>query len=174
MALSDHFNQRRTKTQWLHLLDSDRMHFHEAIDLAIMAQGEKGWRSAWLLYHRMHQNDQRLQPHLTALIRAVPGKRDGHQRELLKIIGKMKCDEAQEGELFDTCLRIWEDVKKQPSVRMVAFRTMAEIAWRHPELNAELLAFATPEYAGQLSPGIRMSFEKLCVKLRRRTAAQNR
>jgi hypothetical protein len=44
------------------------------------------WRAAWALHHAIHINDDRIKPHLKRIILSIKEKKDGHQRELLKIV----------------------------------------------------------------------------------------
>ena len=44
------------------------------------------WRAAWSLHHAIHINDDRIKPHLKRIILSIKEKKDGHQRELLKIV----------------------------------------------------------------------------------------
>lgn len=119
-----------------------------------------GWRAAWLLGHLMEKDDLAVKPHVTNLIELLPGKKDGHQRELLKVLDKMDLNDDQEGHLFNYCMDIWEEVGKSPSVRYVAFKTMIAIAVHYPELKKELRDLLDPQYVDALSPGIRRSLEK--------------
>ena len=134
--------------------------FDEAVSLAISDKHPEGWRAAWLVYHNMHRNDQRVQPVLSYMIHTLKSKESGHQRELLKIISKMKAKEKHQGPLFDACLTIWEDLKKQSSVRITAFKQLANIAREHDELKVELQHFTTKRYLESLPPGIKSSFKK--------------
>lgn len=138
--------------------------FEEAVELALSDKHPEGWRSAWLVYAEMHRNDQRIQPLVLKLIQSLGSKKSGHQRELLKIISKMELDEEHEGAMFDTCLTIWEDLSKQSSVRITAFRQLVRIAWNHAELKTELKHFIGDEYTASLSPGIKNSLERLVRK----------
>lgn len=147
------------------MMQSNPEYFDEARNLAISGEHPEGWRAAWLLGHSMHRNDQRLQPVLMDFISALKGKQSGHQRELLKILAKMKLEEVHEGPLFDACLTIWEDLGKQSSVRVTAFRQLVRIAWEYPDLKQELRHFTTGPYTASLSPGIKRSMEKLVKKL---------
>ena len=51
----------------------------------------------------MDENDERIQKRIPDLIAAVEGKKDGHQRELLKILYLMELTEEHEGLLFSIC-----------------------------------------------------------------------
>lgn len=159
-----HLNERQPKSAWMALMKAHPEFFEEALDLALSDKHPEGWRCAWLVSHIMHINDQRIQPLMLKMVQSLKRIRSGHQREMLNIISKMKLEEEHEGVLFDACLTIWEDVSKQPSVRITAFRQLVRIAWNHPELKTELKHFIGDEYTASLSPGIKNSLEDLVRK----------
>ena len=80
------------------------------------------WRIAWEIGHKITKNDEYIKPHIDAIITALNCKKDGHQRELLKILEKMDLNEIQEGLLFNECIIIWKKTDKIPSVRIKAFQ----------------------------------------------------
>jgi len=121
----------------------------------------QGWNAAWLLEHCVMKNDPRIRKHVSSLIQSLNGKRDGHQREILKILMKMELKDDQEGFLFDECMNIWESIGKSPSVRISAFSIMAGIAKKYPELKHELEFLTQEQYTETLSPGIKHSFNKI-------------
>lgn len=164
MLLIDHLNIRQPKSAWMALMKAHPEFFGEALEIAISDKNPEGWRAAWLVYENMHRNDQRIQHLLTDLIRSLGVKKSGHQRELLKILSNMNLEEEHEGVLFDTCLTIWEDLSKQSSARITAFRQLVRIAWNHPELKTELKHFVDDNYTSTLTPGIKHSLERLLRK----------
>ncbi len=164
MPLIDDLNKRHSKSAWMDLMKDHPEYFEETLHLALSDKNPEGWRAAWLVYSNMHRNDQRIQPLVLKLIESLSIKKSGHQRELLKIISKMELSEEQQGALFDACLTIWEDLSKQSSVRITAFRQLVRIAWNHPELKTELKHFVGDTYTACLSPGIKNSMEHLVRK----------
>lgn len=64
----------------------------------------------------MEDNDPRISPYILKIIECLHQKKDGHQRELLKILYRMDLSEEQEGVIFDLCMNVWEQVGKTPSV----------------------------------------------------------
>ena len=152
------------KEELVLFINSDSEIFKEAIDLALSDNQPQAWRSAWLLGHCMQKNDQRLRNQVKAIIEIIENKKDGHQRELLKILEKMEIDENQEGTLFNICMNIWEAINKSSSVRIVAFRLLIKIVKKYPELNKEIEFLSQRHYINTLSPGIRHSFEKIIKK----------
>ena len=105
----------------------------------------------------MDENDERIQKRIPDLIAAVEGKKDGHQRELLKILYLMELTEEHEGLLFSICSDIWEKIGKNPSVRFTAFQFIIKIAKNYPELFNEIEFLMQDHYVESLSPGIRRS-----------------
>jgi hypothetical protein len=73
----------------------------------------------------------------------------------------MDLKDDQEGYLFDECMNIWESVGKSPSVRITAFSILADIAKKYPELRHELEFLTQNQYTETLSPGIRLSFDRI-------------
>ncbi|MCC5916802.1 MAG: hypothetical protein JJU02_05680 [Cryomorphaceae bacterium] len=138
--------------------------FNVVIDLALCEKTPYAWRCVWMLNHSLKNNNLRLKPFANKLIQSVSGKMDGHQRELLKLIGKIPLGENEEGRLFNTCLSIWEDVGKQPGVRFVAFKFMIKLGNKYPELLPEIMSLAQTQYMQSLSPGIRKSLQKMIDK----------
>lgn len=152
-------------------LKSNPQALEEAIELAISGEPSTAWRAAWHLQAVIEENDPRLQPHVLRIIQALPDKNDGHQRELLKILLQMDLDEEQESLLFDQCLSIWESIKKQPSVRSLALKTIVRIARKYPDLSREVSFLTRDHYLQTLSPAIRKSVVRMIDDL---TAADDR
>ena len=160
-SLKDLLNGHLQKDPIVSLLRENSAVFDEAIQLALQSDERTAWRAAWVLFHAMEDYDPRLQSHLAAFVSALRGKRDGHQRELLKIIERLTPDDDLEGELFDICMSIWENQGKSPSARITAFRIMYGIAKKYPELLQELNYLLQEHYTESLSPGIRNSLKKM-------------
>ncbi len=150
-----------SKENMISFMKSNPDIFEEAIELAMADIYPFSWRCAWLLNNIMSENDKRFKPYIKRIIKIIPDKSDGHQRELLKILQKLKIEEKFEGELFDICINIWEKIHKQPSIRITAFRMILNIADNHPELFNEISYIAQPHYLVTLSPGIKNSIHKM-------------
>jgi len=136
-------------------------YFEEILKFSLKDDEKYAWRAAYYLQKIYRKNDERVRPHLLNIIKAIEGKADGHQRELLKLTRKMKVDEDEEGYLFDVCVSLWENPNKQPSVRIWAFRLLYGIAKKHPELMEEIQFLLEPTYTDSLTPGVKRSFEKI-------------
>lgn len=139
--------------------------FDEAINLSISDKQPYAWRSAWLLWSCMEENDNRLQKYVGAIVKALKDKADGHQRELLKILYQMKLKEKYEGILFDHCITIWEQITKSPSVRFNALKFIIKIAKQHPELSNEISFLTQDHYMESLSPGVKKSVSIMMKEL---------
>ena len=139
--------------------------WEEAIELAITNKQPYSWRAAWLLWSSLEKNDKRIQPHIQSLIDGLKNKKDGHLRELLKILILMELTEDQESKLLDFCIQLWKDIHKTPSVRYTAFRFMYLIAAKYPELINEIKFYTEKKYVQTLSPGVRKSINKLIQTL---------
>ncbi len=131
--------------------------FGEALRLATGERLPFCWRAASVLETCMSDNDRRVRDWLGRLVAAVPGKTDGHQRELTKILLRMELDDEQEGTLFNLCIANWEDVSKQPSVRGTAFWFLLKMVEKYPDLGGEVRLLTRSAYTKSLSPGIRHS-----------------
>lgn len=135
--------------------------FEEAIKLAVSNKQPYSWRAASLLWSCMEINDRRIQKHVKNIIRAFEDKNDGHQRELLIILLKMELAKNYESVLFDKCMTIWENINKQPSVRLTALKFIVKIVKKHPELSKEILFLTQDHYLNTLSPGVKNSIHKM-------------
>lgn len=105
---------RFCKDELVEKLNSDPVSFRKTLDLALDGLQAASWRAAWVLYHSMKEQDSRLQPYIAEIIDAIVGKKDGHQRELLRILERLDIPEEQEGILFDVCMNVWEQTGKIP------------------------------------------------------------
>jgi hypothetical protein len=139
--------------------------WEEAIELAVTNKQPYSWRAAWLLCSCLKKNDERIQPHIQSLIDGLKDKKDGHQREILKILIVMDLSEEQESSLLDFCIELWKDIQKTPSVRYTAFRFMYLIAAKYQELKNEISFYTDKKYLDSLSPGVRKSINKLIQTL---------
>ncbi|MCF8367610.1 MAG: hypothetical protein K9G76_01115 [Bacteroidales bacterium] len=135
--------------------------FNEAIQLAISDKQPYAWRAAWLLWSCMEDNDKRILTYISKIIESIKTKKDGHQRELLKILLRMELNEEQEGHIFNTSLDLWEKINKVPSVRFTAFKFIIKIAKKHSDLSNEIAFFTQTQYLDTLSPGVNRSIKKM-------------
>ncbi|MFC2133411.1 hypothetical protein ACFLTH_02235 [Bacteroidota bacterium] len=160
-SLEDILTDRLRKKELIFFLDKHPELFEQAVKISLGDVQPLAWRAAWLIGNYMETNDARLLPHVDSILSKIPGKGDGHQRELLKILNRLKLSHDQEGILFDICLTIWEEIHKSPSVRGTAFQTILLIVKKYPELKSEIEHLTQPHYTDTLSPGIKNSFFRM-------------
>ena len=139
--------------------------FHETLKISLGDKEPQSWRAAWLIKHYMSKNDERIIPSVNKILKAIPIKKDGHQRELLKILMEMELTETQEGILFDKSISIWEDINKSPSVRSFAFLVLVNTVKKYPELLTEIGFLTQGHYTETLSPGIRKTIVRTIEEL---------
>ncbi|MEE4178429.1 MAG: hypothetical protein V2I46_13065 [Bacteroides sp.] len=143
------------KANILHYMDEHPGAFEEAIRLALGPESPYAWRASWILWSCMETNDARIRPLVGDLIRNLTQVKENRQREWLIILQKMEIDEQYEGVLYDACVGIWEQVNKKPGVRLHAFRMMAKLADKYPELAKEMAFLSQEHYLESLSGGVR-------------------
>lgn len=153
------------KNEMISFMNSHPEYFEEAIELAISNKQPYSWRAAFVLWSVIEENDKRIKKHMNKMVKALKGKSNGHQRELLKILLMMELAEKYEGILFDICMNVWEQISKSPSVRVNALKMIIKIAEKHPELKKEILFLAQDHYLESLSPGARHSVKKIMSEL---------
>jgi len=153
------------KEEMIAFMHAHPEHFEEAIELAISDKQPFSWRSAWLLWSIIQENDPRIQEHINNIIEALGTKEDGHQRELLKILLIMELNEEDEGYLFNTCVTVWEQIHKKPSVRFTAFKFILKIVKKHPDLYNEIGFLIQDQYLETLSPGVKHSINKMIKEI---------
>ncbi len=163
--LFETLSQRFDRFQLYEKVDENEELYLELIRLATSSHDPQGWRAAWVLHHTTKKNDPRLKAHIDTIIEALDNNIDGQQRELIRVLMDQDLDEDQEGKFYEKCERIWEKVGKSPSVRHTAFRIMAAIAKKYPELINELKVLTEEPYLDTLSPGIKSSVIKACNRL---------
>jgi hypothetical protein len=160
-SLEEILTGRLRKNELVSFLKKHPELFNETVRISLGDVRPQSWRAAWLIGHYMKDNDTLLLPYIDAMLSCITGKEDGHQRELLKILGRLELSEDQEGRLFDVCLSIWEEIHKSPSVRGTAFQTLLKIVSKYPELKSEIEHLTQSHYIETLSPGIKHSLYKL-------------
>lgn len=136
-------------------------YFEEAIKLAISNKQPYSWRAAWLLWSCTEENDKRIRKHINKINESIADKEDGHQRELIKILMKMKLNDKQEGILFNTCLTLWEKINSKPSIRYTAFQFILKTAKKYPDLSEEISFLTQNHYLDSLSPGAKCSITRM-------------
>lgn len=140
--------------------------FGEAVKLSLSDEHPYCWRAASLVWDCMTENDERVKPFVKKYLSALKNKKDGHQREILKILCLMDLEDKYEGGLFDLCINVWKDINKNSSVRVTAFKFLIKIAVKYPELRSEIIYLANENYLETLSPGIKNSVGRMIKELK--------
>lgn len=164
-ASLEHIITSHYKADMITYMESYPEQFEEAITLALSDKQPYCWRAASILWSCMEENDRRIRKYLQEIIDCLPAKKQGHQRELLKILMRMELNEIQEGKLFNLCVELWEDTNNQPSVRYMAFQSMVKIAKKHPDLFREIDFLTENQYLNSLSPAVRKGIKKIIKNL---------
>ncbi len=154
------------KAEMMDYLKSHPEDFAEAARLAVAEKQPYSWRAAWLLWSCMEKNDPRLRPHIHEMIEAITGKKDGHRREIIKILQMMELSDEQQGLLFNICADIWEKIATSPSVRYQALRFMVAMAKKYPDLANEIILYSRPQYMDSLSPGIKTGAYRMISEIK--------
>ena len=149
------------KEEVILFLKSHPEYFEETIELALSDKQPYSWRAAFSLWACMEENDKRVQKHMGSIISAIKTKKDGHQRELLKILYRMKLKEKYESVVFDTCLGLWQQIDKNPSVRITSLKFIIRIVKKYPDLLKEISYITQEHYLNSLSPGVKKSAGKM-------------
>lgn len=158
----DNILDKRLDKDFLIQLFQEQQEVHNAaIQLALSNQEPQAFRATWILSHCTKKNDARIVPFVNDFIKELPKKKDGHQREILKILEKITLDDEQEGRLFDCCMTLWENIAKAPAVRYVSFRILHKVCEKYPELSGELEFICQEQYLESLSPGIQRIVRKM-------------
>lgn len=152
------------KDEMIKFLKTHPDSFDEAVSLAITDVQPYSWRAAWLLWSCVKSDDSRIKEHINSIVKSVPGKKDGHQRELIKILLKMKLNDRQEGLLFNVCMDLWEQIHKTPSVRVTAFKFILKSVRKYKPLLGEISYLLEERYLETLSPGVKRSVMRMINK----------
>ena len=164
-SLQNILTARLRKEEMTAFLEKHPEQLEQVINTALTDEQPQAWRAAWLLNHYMEENDECVKVYIKKIIKTIPTKQDGHQRELLKILNKMELSEKHDGLLFDVCMTIWETIHKSPSVRGTAFMFLLKIIKKYPELRNEIKHLTQSHYTDTLSPGIKHSFNRIVKEL---------
>lgn len=146
--------------------DSNLVHAYIAFALT---DDKYAWRATWLLSHYSNKHTEILQNYVDKFIQSAKSiEANGHLRETLKIIYNLELNEEQISEVFDLCMTLLEDNKRQASVRMIAFNFVYRVAIKYPELQNEI-EIIVENIKDYLSPGIIRSMRKRISKIKTTT-----
>ncbi|MFT7114655.1 MAG: hypothetical protein ACI8P7_001442 [Candidatus Azotimanducaceae bacterium] len=156
-------NKHQPKEDIIAFMETNEDLFPDLVTTAVSTVKQDNWRAAWVLQSMLKKNDPRLSKHIDGIIAFLPSTEDGHQRELLKVLYKQELSEEQESKLFDTCITLWETLKKSPSARITAFKQIEKTIKKYPELVSEISFLLEDHYLETLSPGVKL----MCLKMRK-------
>ncbi len=108
----------------------------------------------------MKKNDPRVEDYLFEIVNLLPEKKDGHQRELIKILLHMSLDDEEENVVYDFCLKAWKNADHQPSLRHISLRFILDVAKKRGDRREEILELSAPQYLNTLSQGVERSVKK--------------
>jgi hypothetical protein len=141
-------------------LNSNQSNFKNMVTLAINNEKDYSWRAAWLILRVLNNDDKRLSSFVLKIIKSIPGKKSGHQRELLKIVSKFKLSQKQEGYLLDICINLWKDINLKSGTRYYAMLLILKLSQRYPDIINEISYLLEDYYTNTLSPGIKCNVLK--------------
>jgi hypothetical protein len=153
------FSAKMKKEHLIEFIKQNPQRFEEIVIMSYAHEQPQGWRACWLVGHVMANNDRSIKGHIDQMIMNLPNCADGHQRELIKVIGKMSLGDEQEGRFFNVLLSIWGSIHKKSSVRITAFRQLSLFIEKYPELIDDLQLVMEEPYLETLTPGILKSFD---------------
>tara|TARA_R110000868_G_scaffold259361_5_gene517304 strand:+ start:65050 stop:65547 length:498 start_codon:yes stop_codon:yes gene_type:complete len=163
----------RDKPAMVTFLKAHPENFDVAMKLALSQEQPISWRATWMIGGSVKKYDSQIQPYIQNILDILPDLEDGHQREFLKVLNQLELVEEHEGQLLDFSISVWEQLKKQPSVRHTAFRIMVKAAKKYPELANEVLLLTQPQYINTLSPGVKKGVFKMLEELRKYKGENN-
>ena len=65
----------------------------------------------------MKDNDEHLIRYIKKIIDLLPALQNSQQRGLLKVLQRMVIEPKYDGKLFDTCIKICEEINNNPALR---------------------------------------------------------
>jgi hypothetical protein len=157
----EHLLTNAHKAEMMAYIKAHPEDFTEVMQLALADKQPYSWRASWLLWSCMKKNDQRVCQYVKKIIDILPHRNDSQQRELLMMLQRMELKDEYEGQLFDCCTKIWEQLGKNPSLRYNAFKTVVAIAKKHPDLSREIKTLTTSYYTDNLSDSVKKSIAKM-------------
>jgi len=149
------------KDDLISYIKSHQIYFSELIKLSISDKQPYSWRAAWLLWSCMDNNDKRIRRYISKIIDILPDRQDNQQRELLMILQRMELHTKHEGQLFESCAKIWGNVNKNTSLRCNAFKIMIALSKKYPDLLNEIHSLTDTYYTDNVTDNVKKSIAKL-------------
>lgn len=164
-SIRDVLRSRFDKKALKERLHNNPEEVEQAIQLSMKPEQPEGWKAAWVVKNILRPDDPRLVKHLDNIIKTLPDRQDGHQRELLHLLERCSLNEDQEGLVFEICFEIWTSVRKLPTARLSAFQILVGFVSKYPELLHEVKHVTQSEYLETLSPGVKRACQRLLSKI---------
>ena len=149
------------KEFWISYIASHQDNFPELIKLSISNKQPYSWRASWLLSSCMNNNDHRVKKHIQMIVDILLDRQNIQQWSLLRVLQRMELESKHEGQLFDTCTKIWQNINNNPSPRFQAFKIIIAISKKYPDLTSEIKLFTDNYYTDNLSDILKKSIFKL-------------
>ena len=151
------------KEFWISYIASHQDDFPELVKLSISDNQPYSWRASWLLSSCMKNNDHRVKKHIQKIIDILPERQNSQQRALLKVLQRIDIETKYEGQLFDSCSKIWQNINNNPSLRFQAFKIMIATSKKYPDLKSEIKFLTDEYYTEKLTDVVKKSILKLIV-----------
>ena len=149
------------KEFWISYIASHQDNFPELIKLSISNKQPYSWRASWLLSSCMNNNDHRVKKHIQKIIDILPERQNSQQRALLKVLQRIDIETKYEGQLFDSCSKIWQNINNNPSLRFQAFKIIINISSKYPDFTREIKLLIDNYYTDNLSDILKKSIFRL-------------
>ena len=99
--------------------------------------------------------------YIKKIIDLLPTLQNSQQRGLLKVLQRMVVESKYDGKLFDTCIKIWEEINNNPALRFQALKTMFNISKKYPDFLNEIKVLTDAYYTDNLTEGVKKSVFRL-------------
>ena len=152
------------KDDWISYIVSHQNDFPELVKLSVSDKQPYSWRASWLLSSCMNNNDHRVKKYIQEIVDILPVRQNSQQRALLKVLQRIEIEPKYEGQLFDGCSKIWQNINNNPSLRFQAFKIMVAFSKKYPELKSEIKLLTNNYYTDNLSDVVKKSIFKLVTK----------
>ena len=149
------------KTDCISYMESHQDDFPELVKLSISDNQPYSWRASWLLSNCMDNNDHRVKKHIQMIVDILLDRQNIQQWSLLRVLQRMELESKHEGQLFDTCTKIWQNINNNPSLRFQAFKIIINISSKYPDFTREIKLLIDNYYTDNLSDILKKSIFRL-------------
>jgi hypothetical protein len=149
------------KKDCISYIESNQDDFPKLVKLSISDNQPYSWRASWLLSSCMKNNDHRVKKHIQKIIDILLDRQNNQQWSLLRVLQRMELESKHEGQLFDTCTKIWQNINNNPSLRFQAFKIIINISSKYPDFTREIKLLIDNYYTDNLSDILKKSIFRL-------------